>query len=256
MDADRNFYISELSSSVCHFRGYHFCRGNGSKRKTRFGLIQEGQGTYMYFNKTLSVQEGDIVFIPEKVFCYSEWVGSPEIKVTYINCFMNYDTEPFEYEPQKLPGSQKIWDAMLEIHRLLSGDMTDKLQAYSLFYGLLQDFLPNMRQSELFPDPNLQKAIIYIMENWDREFSMAQVAEECAISESKLYHMFQKQLGQTPVSFLNSIKINYAISYLEKDQHTVTEISRLVNFKSENHFRKVFSQITGTTPLKYRKQAQ
>jgi len=134
--------------------------------------------------------------------------------------------------------------------------MTDKLQAYSLFYGLLQDFLPNMRQSELFPDPNLQKAIIYIMENWDREFSMAQVAEECAISESKLYHMFQKQLGQTPVSFLNSIKINYAISYLEKDQHTVTEISRLVNFKSENHFRKVFSQITGTTPLKYRKQAQ
>jgi AraC-like DNA-binding protein len=134
--------------------------------------------------------------------------------------------------------------------------MREKLQAYSLFYSILQDFLPNMMQSELFPDPNLQKAIIFIMENWDREFSMTQVAQECSISESKLYHMFQKQLGQTPVNFLNSVKINYAISYLEKDMYTISEISRLVNFKSENHFRKVFSQITGTTPLKYRKQTQ
>lgn len=254
MDVGKDLYISELSTNVCQFSRYHFCRGNGNRRKSRFGLIERGKGTYMYFNKTLSVEEGDIVFIPEKVFCYSEWHGSPEIKVTYLNCFMNYDTAPFEYEPQKLPASPEIWESIGTIHELLAGELPDKLQAYSLFYGVLQKLLPNMVQSKLIPDSSLQKVIIYIMENWDADLSIAQVASECDISESKLYHAFQSQLGQTPIGFLNSIKINYAISYLEKGQHSIAEISRLVNFKSENHFRKVFTSITGTTPLKYKKQ--
>lgn len=32
--------------------------------------------------------------------------------------------------------------------------------------------------------------------------------------------------------------------------------SELVGFHSENHFRKVFSGLTGTTPLKFRKSKQ
>ena len=65
MDTGKDLYISELSTNVCQFSRYHFCRGNGNRRKSRFGLIEQGKGTYMYFNKSLSVDEGDIVFIPE-----------------------------------------------------------------------------------------------------------------------------------------------------------------------------------------------
>ena len=48
--------------------------------------------------------------------------------------------------------------------------------------------------------------------------------------------------------------INIAIEYLENQNYSVATISRLVGFNSENHFRKVFTDITGTTPLKYRKR--
>ena len=116
----KSFHISSLSSVEHHFINHHFCRGNSNKRKTRLGLIEKGSGTYLYLNKRLDVKEGDVVFVPEKIFCYSEWRGNPEIKVTYIGCFMNYDMDCFEYEPQILSCGAQIWDELLHIHRLLN----------------------------------------------------------------------------------------------------------------------------------------
>lgn len=246
--------ISELSSSVHTFNQYHFCRGNGNRRKSRFGIIERGEGTYMYLNRKIEVRAGDIIFIPERIFCYSEWRGAPDIKVTYVSCFMNGDSEAFEYEPQKLPHSDGAWDAILEINRLLSGDYLDELRAYSIFYGLLCEFVPNMKRSYICSNKSLQKAVEYIADNWNKDFSVADVARRCAICESKLYNLFRSELGQTPVNYLNSIKINYAIQYLENSDYSISQISRMVNFSSENHFRSVFSSIVGTTPLKYRKQ--
>ena len=55
------------------------------------------------------------------------------------------------------------------------------------------------------------------------ENHFAKLAKKCCVSESTLYHLFQKELGQTPVNFLNSIKINNAIKYLEKKEYAVTK---------------------------------
>ena len=70
---DGRIYVSELSVSKHVFDNYHFCRGNSNQRKSRFGIIVKGSGTYIYLNKKLNVNEGDIVFIPENIFCYSEF---------------------------------------------------------------------------------------------------------------------------------------------------------------------------------------
>ena len=102
-------------------------------------------------------------------------------------------------------------------------------------------------------DKTLQAAVEYLTDNWNKSVSVASLAKKCCVSESTIYHLFQKELGQTPISFLNSIKINIAMDHLENSSYSVATISRLVGFNSENHFRKVFSEFTGTTPMKYRK---
>ena len=112
-----------------------------------------------------------------------------------------------------------------------------------------------MEPSDVTFDKTLQRAIEYITDNWDRNFEVAELAKKCCVSESTLYHLFRKGLGQTPVSFLNSIRINVAIEYLENSNYSVSTISRTVGFNSENHFRKLFFEYTGTTPLKYRKNS-
>ena len=110
-----------------------------------------------------------------------------------------------------------------------------------------------MSPSERHFDKTLEDAIVYITNNWNTDFSVSDLAKACCVSESTLYHLFQRELGQTPISFLNSIRINVAIEMLENSNHSISTISRSVGFNSENHFRKVFSSLVGTTPLKYRK---
>ena len=214
---DGKIYVSELSASKHIFHNYHFCPGNSYRRKTRIGVIIKGGGTYFYLNKKFHVNEGDLVFIPENIYCYSEWRGTPEIEVVYVSCFMHY--ERFRYEPQIIYCNKNVKKDITEIADLLSTDYIKELEAYSLFYKLLQKVLPLMAQSKISYDKTLQTAIEFIT-----------------------------------VRFQNSIKINVAMEYLENQNYSVTTISHLVGFHSENHFRKVFADITGTTPLKYRKR--
>ena len=249
---NNKIFVSELSSSRHIFSKYHFCRGNSNRRKTRVGVIIKGKGAYIYLNKKLNVNAGDVVFIPENIYCYSEWRGDPQIEVLYISCFIHYDS--FGYEPQTVDCGENIKDQLIKISELLSSDYIGNLEAYSLFYKVLQAILPQMKKSAVALDKTLQTAIEYITSNWNNNFSVADVAKSCYVSESTLYHLFQRELGQTPIGFLNSIKINVAIEYLESSNHSVSAISRLVGFNSENHFRRVFFDLTGMTPSKYRKR--
>ena len=252
--SNSNIYVSELSTSKHVFNEYHFCRGNSNRRKTRIGIIIKGQGAYIYLNKRLPVSEGDIVFIPENIYCYSEWHGSPEIEVVYVSCFMHY--ESFCYEPQKVNCNEGVKNDILKISELLLSDYLGCLEAYSLFYKVLLEILPQMLRSDGEYDKTLQTAIEYITNNWNNNFSVGDLAKKCCMSESALYHMFQKKLGQTPISLLNSIRINIAIEYLENSNYSISTVSRMSGFNSENHFRRVFSELTGTTPLKYRKEGK
>ncbi len=245
-------FVSELSFEKHCFSNYHFCRGNNSKRKSRLGIILQGSGTYLYLNKKLKVSEGDVVFIPENIFCYSKWQGNPEIEVLYISCFIHY--EGFQYEPQIINCDADTKNNLIKIAELLNSDYLDELEAYSLFYSVLKNILPNMEQSKFAFDKTLQIAIEYLTENWDKDFAVSHLAKRCLVSESSIYHLFQREMGQTPVSFLNSIRINKAIEFLENTNYSVSAISSMAGFNSENHFRKVFADFTGTTPLKFRKK--
>lgn len=247
-----NIFVSELSTTTHIFHNYHFCRGNSNRRKTRLGLIEKGEGAYIYLGKKLEVRAGDIVFIPENIYCYSEWRGSPDIVVTYVSCFMNYDG--ICYEPQRISGSGETKRQLLEISSLLSAnDQLRTLEAYSQYYKLLQTILPQMTPCNIAFDKTLQSAVEYITNNWKKNFSVSDLAKRCCVSESTLYHLFQNNLGQTPVQFLNSIRINVAIEYLETTNYSISTISAMAGFSSENHFRKTFQKFTSTTPLKFRK---
>ena len=250
--AASNIYVSDLSASRHVFNKYHFCRGNSNRRKSRLGIIRRGSGAYIYLGKRLKVAEGDVVFIPENVYCYSEWHGEPVIDVVYLSSFLHY--ESFKYEPQRLDVDEEVKGDILAIANMLS-EGGEVFEAYSRFYRLLGTIIEKLTPSELGFNKTLQNAVEYITANFDKPFSVGELARRCCVSESTLYHLFKSELGETPVGFLNSVRINVAIEYLENTTQSVSTVSRKVGFNSENHFRRVFSELVGVTPLKYRKRS-
>ena len=185
------------------------------------------------------------------MYCYSEWRGDPEIEVVYLSCFLHY--ESFKYEPQVLCVQEQTKNDILQISALLSQGELAVLEAYAAFYRLLQQVLSRLKPSDVTFDRTLQNAIEYITGHWNESFCVADLAKKCCVSESTLYHLFRRELGQTPIRFVHSIRINVAIEHLENSSYSIATISNLVGFRSENHFRRVFADFTGTTPLRYRK---
>ena len=162
--------------------------------------------------------------------------------------------ERFKFEPQILAVGEEVKNDILQISDLWCAENAPRLEAYSRFYRLLQSVLPVLQESSVAVDKTLHTAIGYMMDNWDKDFSVAELARYCCVSESTLYHLFQRELGQTPIKFLNSVRINVAIEQLENSNRSIAAVSALAGFHSENHFRKVFAELTGTTPLQYRKK--
>ena len=171
--------------------------------------------------------------------------------MVYLSCFLHY--ENYKYEAQVLNVNDEIKTDILQISDTLAKGGLDVLEAYSRFYKLLQTVVTTLKPSTIMIDSTLQSAIEYITEFWDKDFSVADIAKKCCVSESTLYHLFQRNLGQTPMNFVNSVRINIAIEHLENSKYSISKISELVGFNSENHFRKIFFDFTGTTPLKFRK---
>ncbi len=247
-----DFCITDLTVDQHCYREYHLCRGNTSKHKNRIGLIEAGNAEFVYLDRRQAVGPGDVIFIPEKLFCYSEWHGAPDIRVVYLSFHIQGDD--WGYHIQRLPQpTEPTRQQLRSIAGLLQGDAASRLQAYGRFYGFLAEHLQALTADRRRLDGALYSATDFIADNWNRDIAVADIARACAVSESKLYHLFQQQLGQTPVAYLTAVRVNYAIKYLGEGCYSVGQVCAMTNFHSESYFRRVFKEITGMTPSAYKK---
>lgn len=100
----------------------------------------------------------------------------------------------------------------------------------------------------------MSEVALYLMENYMKKLSLKKVADEFFITESHLSRSFKKTTGFTFIEYLNSIRIKEARKLLKETRKSVLEISELTGFESQTHFGRVFKQMTGLSPLQYRKQ--
>lgn len=113
--------------------------------------------------------------------------------------------------------------------------------------------LENKSQKEEYSE-DIDIAISYIHENLFADLNIALIAEKCGLSVSRFKTKFKEQMGTTPHSYINELKIDSAKIYLKDENLSITDISYILNFSSSNHFAAVFKKYTGCTPTQFRQQ--
>lgn len=96
-------------------------------------------------------------------------------------------------------------------------------------------------------------AISYINSHYTEQFSVPQLAKQCALSESVYRRRFRQLTGLSPVQYINQLKIEKACQLLQSDDISHQQISEFLNFYSVSYFYRVFKSVTGQTPGEYRK---
>lgn len=101
-------------------------------------------------------------------------------------------------------------------------------------------------------DPVVLEAQEFLEQNAVEKFSMETLAEKLAVSRRNLDRRFIKATGNTPIEYLQRVKMESAKKQLELSGKTVQEIMYEVGYSDMKAFREVFRKITGLSPLEYR----
>jgi transcriptional regulator GlxA family with amidase domain len=101
-------------------------------------------------------------------------------------------------------------------------------------------------------DELIVKAQTYIEENLSEKISFEDLASRLAISRRNFDRRFIKATGNTPVEYLQRVKVEVAKSTLEKGRKSIFEVMSEVGYSDDKAFREVFKKITGLSPLDYK----
>ncbi len=101
-------------------------------------------------------------------------------------------------------------------------------------------------------DDVIKKAQQLLEGNLQRKFSFEQIADELSVSRRNFDRRFVKATGNTPVEYLQRIKIEAAKRSFEKSKKSVSEVMYEVGYSDTKAFRTIFKKVTGLAPVEYR----
>jgi transcriptional regulator GlxA family with amidase domain len=101
-------------------------------------------------------------------------------------------------------------------------------------------------------DALIGEAQSFIEENLSGKISFEDLSSKLAISRRNFDRRFIKATGNTPVEYLQRVKVEVAKKTLEKGRRSIFEVMNEVGYSDDKAFREVFKKITGLSPLDYR----
>ena len=102
----------------------------------------------------------------------------------------------------------------------------------------------------------VERAILYIKKNHDRNVTRGEICKHLGYSESCLSHLFKKTTGQSFSAHLTHLRLEKAKVMLQSTSLNITEIAFSVGFSDSNYFSNVFKKYTGISPVAYRRKWQ
>ncbi|PSL42872.1 AraC family transcriptional regulator with amidase-like domain [Chitinophaga niastensis] len=135
-------------------------------------------------------------------------------------------------------------EASIWASKMFSIDMDRMNQShFAVFQG--------QRQHE---DEEILKAQVYIEKHFDQQISVEQIAEQTNMSKRNFIRRFKSATQNTPLEYLQRVKIESAKKELEKNALNISTLMYNAGYNDLKTFRQVFKRLTGLTPQDYRRK--
>lgn len=102
-------------------------------------------------------------------------------------------------------------------------------------------------------DPKLSKAIEAMHSDYQRPWSLDELARTAGLSRSGFALNFKKQVGIAPMEYLTNWRMQYACELLQSGDHNVATVASAVGYESESAFSLAFKRIIKCRPGFYQK---
>lgn len=101
-------------------------------------------------------------------------------------------------------------------------------------------------------DAEVIRAQQWLESNFYREVTIDDLAREQGLSPRQFNRRFQQATGDTPLQYLQKVRVEVAKELLETTQLTKREIADRVGYSDPGHFRRIFLKHAGCLPQDYK----
>ncbi len=192
---------------------------NGKACATHWIAHQEFQQKYPQVN-----------LLPEKIISEDNGIYSSGGAYSFLNLLLHL--------VEKYCGKETaIWAAKLFEIEFNRNDQSQ----FSIFKG----------QKE-HSDAPVKEAQLYIESHFEDKISVEQLANKYAISRRNFVRRFKKATSNTPLEYVQRVKVEAAKHRLESTSQYISEVMHSVGYNDDKAFRNIFKKFTGLSPIEYR----
>jgi transcriptional regulator GlxA family with amidase domain len=111
-----------------------------------------------------------------------------------------------------------------------------------------------LAQQEDLEDARMRDLPVWVKAHLNRKLDVDQLAQAAAMSPRTFVRQFKAQFNTTPARWVQSLRVEAAMQYLEDRGTSLGRIARMTGFRDEQGLRRALLQQIGLTPKQYRER--
>jgi AraC-like DNA-binding protein len=111
-----------------------------------------------------------------------------------------------------------------------------------------QGFGPALR------DPQVRQVVGWMHDDCAHPWTLDELAARAGMSRTGLAERFRDTMGDTPLSYLRTVRMQKAVHLLAETRHTLEQVATEVGYQDAFSFSKVFKRVVGLAPKAFRQQ--
>ena len=213
-----------------------------------FCLYLEGEADYIFGEETLTVKEGDVLFLPEDGE-YNIAVKEQSSHICIDFSFVEKGLKPYVFHNVK--GSKPEFYKFY--YNWVNTSPTKIPRAFELINRIYCQLIGSKERKYSKSLEIFNRAIEIILKRYkEPSFTVESLAESLNISTVHLRRIFSHQVDKSPIKYINDIRFEQAKALLNTSNLTVGEIAMSIGFTDQFHFSKAFKNAVGLSPTEYR----
>lgn len=102
-------------------------------------------------------------------------------------------------------------------------------------------------------ESGLREALDHIAKNYTSPITVEELSRICRTSQSNFYSLFKRQMGCSPIAYLNYYRLSLAADLLTETDAAVGKIGYSVGITDPLYFSKLFKRVYKLSPKEYRR---
>ena len=169
-------------------------------------------------------------------------------KYLYVHFRGNWDTHSHTLNYTGEFDYLRMKNRLEKLDRMAHEEFTYTEQT-AVFYDILSILYRNQ-----LPVAEGEEIAEYIRRHFDEKITLENLSGEFRYSKNQIINIFKRYFSQTPIEYLNKVRIQRALYLLEVTSCTTERIAEECGFPSYSHFYRLFMREKGMSPTQWRQK--